>query len=193
MVNDSADLHFISALRSFNHRVVYANANYDHVVGWRTSSIRRQNELPKESLHVNDMKYPHIVHVEQGITEDVNNKVSSAVGTQVIDLEDMIANPEVADVFRKRAKIISEIRKTVESAGFIEVETPVLQGAAGGAEARPFITYHNSLGQDMYLRIATELHLKRMLVGGFEKVYEIGRIFRNEGLSTRHNPEFTTI
>ncbi|XP_051131481.1 lysine--tRNA ligase, chloroplastic/mitochondrial [Andrographis paniculata] len=106
---------------------------------------------------------------------------------------DMIANPEVADVFRKRAKIISEIRKTVESVGFIEVETPVLQGTAGGAEARPFITYHNSLGQDLYLRIATELHLKRMLVGGFEKVYEIGRIFRNEGLSTRHNPEFTTI
>ncbi|KAH6811293.1 Lysyl-tRNA synthetase, partial [Perilla frutescens var. frutescens] len=115
---------------------------------------------------------------------------------------DMIANPEVADVFRKRAKIISEIRNTVESAGFIEVETPVLQGAAGGAEARPFVTYHNSLGQDLYLRIATELHLKRCWiskgfkqnkVGGFEKVYEIGRIFRNEGLSTRHNPEFTTI
>ncbi|KAM0995377.1 hypothetical protein FF1_005436 [Malus domestica] len=106
---------------------------------------------------------------------------------------DMIANPEVADVFRKRAKIISEIRKAVESVGFIEVETPVLQGAAGGAEARPFVTHHNSLGRDLYLRIATELHLKRMLVGGFEKVYEIGRIFRNEGISTRHNPEFTTI
>ncbi|GKV30279.1 hypothetical protein SLEP1_g39106 [Rubroshorea leprosula] len=106
---------------------------------------------------------------------------------------DMIANPEVADVFRKRAKIVSEIRKTVESLGFVEVETPVLQGAAGGAEARPFVTYHNSLGRDLYLRIATELHLKRMLIGGFEKVYEIGRIFRNEGISTRHNPEFTTI
>ncbi|PKI61342.1 hypothetical protein CRG98_018244 [Punica granatum] len=106
---------------------------------------------------------------------------------------DMIANPEVADVFRKRAKIVSEIRRTVEASGFVEVETPVLQGAAGGAEARPFITYHNSLGRDLYLRIATELHLKRMLVGGFEKVYEIGRIFRNEGISTRHNPEFTTI
>ncbi|XP_027149723.1 lysine--tRNA ligase, chloroplastic/mitochondrial [Coffea eugenioides] len=106
---------------------------------------------------------------------------------------DMIANPEVADIFRKRAKIVSEIRNTVESLGFISVETPVLQGAAGGAEARPFITYHNSLGRDLYLRIATELHLKRMLVGGFEKVYEIGRIFRNEGISTRHNPEFTTI
>ncbi|XP_008449893.1 lysine--tRNA ligase, chloroplastic/mitochondrial isoform X3 [Cucumis melo] len=106
---------------------------------------------------------------------------------------DMIANPEVADTFRKRAKIISEVRKTVESLGFVEVETPVLQGAAGGAEARPFVTYHNSLGRDLYLRIATELHLKRMLVGGFEKVYEIGRIFRNEGISTRHNPEFTSI
>ncbi|CAM8967708.1 unnamed protein product [Rhodiola kirilowii] len=106
---------------------------------------------------------------------------------------DMIANPEVADVFRKKAKIVSEVRKTVESVGFIEVETPVLQGAAGGAEARPFVTFHNSLGRDLYLRIATELHLKRMLVGGFERVYELGRIFRNEGLSTRHNPEFTTI
>ncbi|XP_010500662.1 PREDICTED: lysine--tRNA ligase, chloroplastic/mitochondrial [Camelina sativa] len=106
---------------------------------------------------------------------------------------DMIANPEVADVFRRRAKIVSEIRKTVESFGYLEVETPVLQGAAGGAEARPFVTFHNSLGRDLYLRIATELHLKRMLVGGFEKVYEIGRIFRNEGISTRHNPEFTTI
>ncbi|XP_058213235.1 lysine--tRNA ligase, chloroplastic/mitochondrial-like [Rhododendron vialii] len=106
---------------------------------------------------------------------------------------DMIANPEVANIFRQRAKIVSEIRKTVESLGFVEVETPVLQGAAGGAEARPFVTYHNSLGRDLYLRIATELHLKRMLVGGFEKVYEMGRIFRNEGISTRHNPEFTTI
>ncbi|XP_024031998.1 lysine--tRNA ligase, chloroplastic/mitochondrial isoform X2 [Morus notabilis] len=106
---------------------------------------------------------------------------------------DMISNPEVADVFRKRAKIVSELRRTVESFGFIEVETPVLQGAAGGAEARPFVTYHNSLGRDLYLRIATELHLKRMMVGGFEKVYEIGRIFRNEGISNRHNPEFTTI
>ncbi|KAH7655846.1 lysyl-tRNA synthetase class II protein [Dioscorea alata] len=99
---------------------------------------------------------------------------------------DMIANPDVVDVFRVRAKIVSEIRKTMESLGFIE-------GEAGGAEARPFITYHNSLGRDLYLRIATELHLKRMLVGGLERVFEIGRIFRNEGISTRHNPEFTTI
>ncbi|XP_039012981.1 lysine--tRNA ligase, chloroplastic/mitochondrial-like [Hibiscus syriacus] len=106
---------------------------------------------------------------------------------------DTIANPEVADIFRKRAMIMKEIRKTVESRRFVEVETPVLQGAAGGAEAGPFVTYHNSLGRDLYLRIATELHLKRMLVGGFEKVYEISRIFRNEGISTRQNLEFTTI
>nr|XP_024403494.1 uncharacterized protein LOC112295780 isoform X2 [Physcomitrium patens] len=106
---------------------------------------------------------------------------------------DMIMNPDVATVFRDRAKIISEIRRHMESLGYLEIETPVLQGEAGGADARPFVTHHNALGQDMYLRIATELHLKRMVVGGFERVYEIGRIFRNEGISTRHNPEFTSI
>ncbi|XP_058729026.1 lysine--tRNA ligase, chloroplastic/mitochondrial-like isoform X1 [Vicia villosa] len=106
---------------------------------------------------------------------------------------DMIANPEVADVFRKRAKVVSGIRRTIDSLGYVEVESPVLQGAAEGAEARPFVTYHNSLGRDLYLRIATELHLKRTLVDGFEKVFEIGRIFRNEEISTCHNPEFTTI
>ncbi|KAI3444127.1 hypothetical protein Pfo_000792 [Paulownia fortunei] len=88
MVNDSDDLHFMSALRSFKRRVAYANANYDHVVGWRTSSIRRQNELPKSNLLVNDMKYPHIVHIERAITEDGTTKASSAVGTQVINLEE---------------------------------------------------------------------------------------------------------
>ncbi|EFJ35081.1 hypothetical protein SELMODRAFT_79851 [Selaginella moellendorffii] len=106
---------------------------------------------------------------------------------------DMIMNPEVAGVFRARAKVVSVIRRFVEDLGFLEIETPILQGAAGGADARPFITHHNSLERDLFLRIATELHLKRMLVGGFERVYELGRIFRNEGISTRHNPEFTSI
>ncbi|XP_002981582.2 uncharacterized protein LOC9647783 [Selaginella moellendorffii] len=106
---------------------------------------------------------------------------------------DMIMNPEVAGVFRARAKVVSAIRRFVEDLGFLEIETPILQGAAGGADARPFITHHNSLERDLFLRIATELHLKRMLVGGFERVYELGRIFRNEGISTRHNPEFTSI
>ena len=106
---------------------------------------------------------------------------------------DLIANPEVKDVFVKRSKIISTIRRVLDGMGFIEVETPILNTLAGGANARPFITHHNTLDIDMYMRIATELHLKRLIVGGFEKVYEIGRQFRNEGMDPKHNPEFTTI
>ncbi len=106
---------------------------------------------------------------------------------------DLIANPDVKEVFIKRSKIISTIREVLDKKGFIEVETPVLNTLAGGANARPFITHHNTLEIDMYMRIATELHLKRCIVGGFEKVYEIGRQFRNEGMDTKHNPEFTTI
>ena len=106
---------------------------------------------------------------------------------------DLIVNPEVRQTFRRRALITASIRRYLESLGFIEIETPVLQAEAGGADARPFITYHNTLEIELYLRIATELHLKRLIVGGFEKVFEMGRIFRNEGISTRHNPEFTTI
>lgn len=106
---------------------------------------------------------------------------------------DLIVNPQVLQTFRRRALITSGIRRYLEQQGFIEIETPVLQPEAGGADARPFITYHNTLEMELYLRIATELHLKRLIVGGFEKVFEMGRIFRNEGISTRHNPEFTTI
>jgi len=106
---------------------------------------------------------------------------------------DMIVNPEVRDTFRKRARITSLIRKILDDKGFLEIETPILQSQPGGAEARPFETYHNSLDMTLTLRIATELHLKRLIIGGFDRVYEIGRIFRNEGLSTRHNPEFTSI
>lgn len=106
---------------------------------------------------------------------------------------DLIVNPEVRDTFRKRAKITAAIRRHLDGLGYLEVETPVLQSEPGGAEARPFVTYHNTLDMELYLRIATELHLKRMVVGGFDKVFELGRVFRNEGISTRHNPEFTTI
>ena len=106
---------------------------------------------------------------------------------------DLIVNPQVRQTFRIRAKITAAIRRYLETRDFLEIETPVLQGEAGGAEARPFITYHNTLEMDLYLRIATELHLKRLIVGGFERVFEMGRIFRNEGVSTRHNPEFTSI
>ena len=106
---------------------------------------------------------------------------------------DLIANPEVREAFVKRSKIVREIRRFMDERGYLEVETPVLHTMAGGAAARPFITHHNALDMDMYLRIALELHLKRLIVGGFDKVYEIGRVFRNEGISVRHNPEFTLL
>ena len=106
---------------------------------------------------------------------------------------DLIANPEVREVFRARTRIITAIRGLFDERGFIDVDTPVLQEIPGGGHARPFMTHHNSLDRDLYLRIALELHLKRLLVGGFERVYEIGRVFRNEGLSPRHNPEFTLL
>jgi lysyl-tRNA synthetase class 2 len=106
---------------------------------------------------------------------------------------DLIANPEVKDTFIRRSRIIDGIRKFFNGRGFLEVETPMMQGMAGGAAARPFITHHNALSVDLYLRIAPELYLKRLIVGGFERVYEINRNFRNEGISTIHNPEFTML
>ena len=104
---------------------------------------------------------------------------------------DLISNRESFDRFMRRSQIISQIRRYLDGLGYIEVETPVLHNEAGGATARPFITHHNALDIDLYLRIALELHLKRLIVGGMEKVYEIGRVFRNEGIDTTHNPEFT--
>ena len=106
---------------------------------------------------------------------------------------DLIVNEDVRKTFVLRSKIIRAMRRYLDDRGFYEVDTPAMSSIAGGASAKPFITHHNALNIDVYLRIATELHLKRLIVGGFEKVYEIGRIFRNEGISTRHNPEFTTI
>lgn len=106
---------------------------------------------------------------------------------------DLISNEESFSRFQKRSEIISAIRRYMDGDGFIEVETPILQNSAGGASARPFSTHHNALDIDMYLRIALELHLKRLIVGGMEKVYEIGRVFRNEGMDPKHNPEFTTM
>ena len=106
---------------------------------------------------------------------------------------DLIVNPEVKDTFIKRSKIIKGIRKYLDDRHFLEVETPMLHTIAGGAAARPFKTHHNALDMDIYLRIAPELHLKRLLVGGLERVYEMNRCFRNEGIDTRHNPEFTTV
>ena len=106
---------------------------------------------------------------------------------------DLICNPEVKDTFVKRSMILREIRQYLDNLGYLEVDTPVLHTLEIGAAARPFVTHHNALGMDMYLRIETELYLKRLIVGGFNKVYEVGRIFRNEGMDTSHNPEFTSI
>src|SRR5210317_1757198 len=106
---------------------------------------------------------------------------------------DLMSNPESQEVFRKRSQIVSSIRSSMLEDGFLEVETPMMHSIPGGAVAKPFITHHNALDRELFLRIAPELHLKRLLVGGFEKVFEINRSFRNEGLSTRHNPEFTML
>ncbi|WP_019123087.1 lysine--tRNA ligase [Brevibacillus massiliensis] len=106
---------------------------------------------------------------------------------------DLIVNPEVRETFITRSRILTSIRRYLDQLGFLEVETPTLHAIAGGAAARPFITHHNALDMQLYMRIAIELHLKRLIVGGLEKVYEIGRVYRNEGISTRHNPEFTMI
>ena len=106
---------------------------------------------------------------------------------------DLIVNPEIKDVFQSRAKITSELRKYLDDEGFLEVETPVLQPLYGGANARPFKTYHNTLDQTFYLRIADELYLKRLIIGGIDKVYELSKDFRNEGMDRNHNPEFTML
>ena len=106
---------------------------------------------------------------------------------------DLIMNPEVKQNFVLRSKFVKHVRDFMDARGYIEVETPVLNTISGGATAKPFITHHNTLDIDMYMRIATELHLKRLMVGGLDRVYEIGRIFRNEGMDPKHNPEFTTI
>lgn len=106
---------------------------------------------------------------------------------------DLIVTPQTRRTLRRRARLVGAIRRYLDEKGFLEIETPVLQAEAGGADARPFQTHHHSLDLPLYLRIATELHLKRLIVGGFERVYELGRIFRNEGVSTRHNPEFTSV
>jgi lysyl-tRNA synthetase class 2 len=137
------------------------------------------------------------VHTSQLLTKALRPMPEKWHGLKDVEIRyrqryvDLISNPEVREVFRARTKIIEGMRRLLDERGFLEVETPVLQEVPGGGHARPFLTHHNSLDRDLYLRIALELHLKRLLVGGFERVYEIGRVFRNEGLSPRHNPEFT--
>jgi len=142
------------------------------------------------SIHVRDMVY---------LSKSLHPLPEKWHGLKDVELRyrqryvDLIVNPEVKEVFIKRSRTIKEMRNYLDERGYLEVETPMMQPIAGGATARPFITYHNALDMDLYLRIAPELYLKRLIVGGLEKVYEINRNFRNEGISTRHNPEFTML
>ena len=142
------------------------------------------------SIHVRDLAY---------LSKSLNPLPEKWHGLKDVELRyrqryvDLIVNPEVKEVFIKRSRIIKEMRNYLDNKGFLEVETPMMQPIAGGATARPFVTHHNALDMELYLRIAPELYLKRLIVGGLEKVYEINRSFRNEGISTRHNPEFTML
>lgn len=142
------------------------------------------------SVHVQDFVY---------LSKSLNPLPEKWHGLKDVELRyrqryvDLIVNPEVKDVFVKRSRIIKEMRNFLDARGFLEVETPMMHPIAGGAVARPFVTHHNALDMNLYLRIAPELYLKRLIVGGLEKVYEINRNFRNEGISTRHNPEFTMV
>ena len=129
-----------------------------------------------------------VVKEKDGVVYDAFNDPELLYRQRYVDL---LVNPEVKEIFRKRSKVVSTMRQVLDEAGYTEVETPILQPIPGGASARPFITHHNSLDTDLYLRIATELYLKRLIVGGFEGVYEIGKNFRNEGMDRNHNPEFT--
>ncbi|WP_054695025.1 lysine--tRNA ligase [Syntrophomonas palmitatica] len=142
------------------------------------------------SIHVKDITY---------LSKSLNPLPEKWHGLKDVEMRyrqryvDLIVNPQVKDVFVKRSRIVKEIRNYLDERGFLEVETPMMQPIPGGAAARPFITHHNALDMDLYLRIAPELYLKRLIVGGLEQVYEINRNFRNEGISTRHNPEFTML
>lgn len=131
-----------------------------------------------------------VVKEKEGVVYDAFSDKEARYRERYVDLN---VNPHVREIFRKRARIIQAVREFLDARGFLEVETPILQPVYGGAAARPFVTHHNQLHQDLYLRISFELYLKRLIVGGYEKVYEIGRDFRNEGVSFKHNPEFTQL
>jgi len=131
-----------------------------------------------------------IVKEKDGITFDAVTDPEMRYRQRYVDL---IINPQVRDVFRKRTRIIHSMRELFDSKGYLEVETPILQPIPGGAAARPFITHHNTLDMPLYLRVANELYLKRLIVGGFEGVYEFAKDFRNEGMDRTHNPEFTVM
>ena len=184
------------------HRVDFFNRMFDLGDFIQASGAMFRTKTGEVTLHVHDFKMlaksvtplpaakdetlPDGTVVRHAALEDAELRARQRYA-------DLAVNPEVREVFRKRAAIIKALRNFLDDHGFLEVETPILQPLYGGAAARPFVTYHNELEQDMYLRISFELYLKRLLVGNLERVYEIGRDFRNEGVSFKHNPEFTQL
>ncbi|HUI88302.1 MAG TPA: lysine--tRNA ligase [Anaerolineales bacterium] len=183
-------------------RVDFFNKMFDIGDFIQASGVMFRTRTGEVTLHVHDFKLlakaVSPLPADKDVTQDDGTVVRYAA---LEDAElrarqryaDLAVNPEVRDIFRKRAATINALREFLDAKGFLEVETPILQPLYGGAAARPFVTHHNELNQDMYLRISFELYLKRLLVGNLEKVYEIGRDFRNEGVSYKHNPEFTQL
>ena len=166
------------------------------------TGVMMRTKAGEVSLHVHDFKLLAKSITPLPADKDVTQEDGTVVRYATLDdpeirarqrYADLAVNPEVRETFRKRAKLVKSLRTFLDDHDFLEVETPILQPLYGGAAARPFTTHHNELDQDMYLRISFELYLKRLLVGNLERVYEIGRDFRNEGVSFKHNPEFTQL
>lgn len=183
-------------------RVDFFNKMFDIGDFIQASGVMFRTRTGEVTLHVHDFKLLSKAVSPLPADKDVEDEDGSVVRYAALDdpelrarqrYADLAVNPEVREVFRKRAATIKALREFLDEKGFLEVETPVLQPLYGGAAARPFTTHHNELEQDMYLRISFELYLKRLLVGNLERVYEIGRDFRNEGVSYKHNPEFTQL
>ncbi|MCQ3936057.1 MAG: lysine--tRNA ligase [Chloroflexi bacterium] len=183
-------------------RLAFFNRMFDLGDFIEAAGVMMRTKAGEVSLHVHDFKLLAKSITPLPADKDVTLEDGTVVRYASLDdpeirarqrYADLAANPEVRETFRKRAKVVKSLRDFLDGKGFLEVETPILQPLYGGAAARPFVTHHNELDQDMYLRISFELYLKRLLVGNLEKVYEIGRDFRNEGVSFKHNPEFTQL
>jgi lysyl-tRNA synthetase class 2 len=183
-------------------RVDFFNKMFDIGDFIQASGVMFRTKTGEVTLHVHDFKLlakaVSPLPADKDVTQE-DGTVQRYAALEDAELRarqryaDLAVNPDVRETFRQRATIIKALREFLDGKGFLEVETPILQPIYGGAAARPFMTHHNELEQDMYLRISFELYLKRLLVGNLERVYEIGRDFRNEGVSYKHNPEFTQL
>ncbi len=189
-------------INDLGERMEFFNKMFDLGDFIQASGFMFRTKTGEATLHVQDFRMLAKSVTPLPADKDVTQEDGTVVRYAALEdpelrarqrYADLAVNPEVRETFRKRAKLIKALRTFLDEHGFLEVETPILQPLYGGAAARPFVTHHNELEQDMYLRISFELYLKRLLVGNLERVYEIGRDFRNEGVSFKHNPEFTQL